>query len=298
MTITGKDHQQLDDLQVVPYELSSGSTARWVAGLLALLVVLVTTALWLSTRTWRYSQNGLRLLKGETQMVEMDDVQSLKLLSDQLTQVRKQNANLREQIVVLADKIEGVQGDARGARKQVQRIDDQDRERIKQLTAVNTVVKEQLVAKASAEDLKTVSSDLASVRDAIKTTDNELQMSRGEMSTLIARNHDQIEILREMGERDYFEFTIGGKNASEKMGDVTIALRGADPKKNEYNLELFVDDRRTEKRNRTINEPILFYREGERQPVEIVINQVTKNEVSGYLSVPKENQHLTIAGTN
>jgi hypothetical protein len=71
------------------------------------------------------------------------------------------------------------------------------------------------------------------------------------------------------------------------VGDVTIELKGTDPKKNQCNLAIVVDDRRTEKRARTINEPIFFYVHGSRRPMEIVINQVEKNKVAGYLSVPK-----------
>ena len=80
------------------------------------------------------------------------------------------------------------------------------------------------------------------------------------------------------------------------MGDVSIELRGTDPKKNQCNLALVVDDKRTEKRNRTIDEPIFFYAHGDKRPMEIVINQVEKNKVVGYLSnLPKTVQQVTTA---
>ncbi len=300
MTFSERAQQRSVESEAVPGEQqpASGGTARWVAMVLALLMILVTTALWLSSKSLRYSQNGLRLLQHETQTAKTDHNQLLEALAVRLAQVQTQNENLRREVSVLTSKLEATQDDTQVARKQLQRVRAQELEQDKQLAAVDTVVKEQLAAKASAEDLQTVNSAIASVRDEIKTTRSDLQMSRSEMGTLIARNHDEIEILRGMGERDYFEFTIKGKNASEKMGDITITLRGTDPKKNECNLELFVDDRRTEKRNRAINEPIFFYREQERRPVEIVVNQITRNEVVGYLSVPKEKQQPTIAGAN
>lgn len=82
------------------------------------------------------------------------------------------------------------------------------------------------------------------------------------------------------------------------MGDVTVELKGTDPKKNQCNLAIVVDDKRTEKRNRSINEPIFFYAHGSRRPMEIVINQVEKNKISGYLSVPKAVQQSASSNGN
>jgi hypothetical protein len=50
---------------------------------------------------------------------------------------------------------------------------------------------------------------------------------------------------------------------------------------------VLADDKRVEKRDRTVNEPVQLYVSGYRQPVEIVVNQVNKDEVVGYVSVPK-----------
>ena len=121
-------------------------------------------------------------------------------------------------------------------------------------------------------------------------------MARSEMGTLIAKNHDDVETLRRLGERDYIEFTIAEKNKPQKVGDVTVELRSADPKKKQCNLAIVVDDKRTEKRDRTVNEPIFFYAHGSHQPMEVVINQVDKGKVVGYLSVPKTMQQTASAG--
>ncbi len=288
------------DQPVVPFQptsSSTASTARWVAVLLALLVVLVTSALWLSDKALRLSENGLGLLSGEARAAAVSDARAFQLLTDQLAQMREEDASLRGELGTLTAAMKATQNDAHAAQKQVLRVRDQNLEQMKELTAADTAVREQLATKADADDLRTVSSDVTSVRDAIKTANDDFHMSRSEMGTLIARNHDDIEVLRQLGGRDYFEFTLKGKNASEKMGDITIALHGTNPKRNECNLELSVDDRTTEKRNRAINEPIFFYRGREQQPLEIVINEVATNEVIGYLSVPRDKQSFTaVAG--
>jgi hypothetical protein len=111
-------------------------------------------------------------------------------------------------------------------------------------------------------------------------------MARSEMGTLIARNHDDIETLRKLGERDYLEFTAGRKNPV-KVGGVSLTLTKTNVKAHRFNLALQADDVRVEKKDRTVNEPIFFYVSGSKRPYELVVNEVKPNQVKGYLSTPK-----------
>jgi len=121
-------------------------------------------------------------------------------------------------------------------------------------------------------------------------------MARGEFGTLIAKNHDEIDELRRMGERDYFEFTLTGKGNRSKVGNLQVELRGTNPKKSQFTVALYVDDMRLEKKNRSADEPIYFYTRGTRAPLEMVINSVDKDKVAGYLSAPKASGTTTSAG--
>jgi hypothetical protein len=112
-------------------------------------------------------------------------------------------------------------------------------------------------------------------------------MARSEMGTLIARNHDEIDQLRRMGTRDYFEFTVTRKAGAQKVGAVQVELKNANPKKNQFTINVLADDKSFEKKNRSVNEPIFFYTGGSHAALELVINKVTKSTASGYLSVPK-----------
>jgi hypothetical protein len=58
-------------------------------------------------------------------------------------------------------------------------------------------------------------------------------------------------------------------------------------KHNQYTVNLYVDDKRFEKKNRAVNEPVFFITNGSRDKLELVINQVANNKIVGYLSVPK-----------
>jgi hypothetical protein len=93
--------------------------------------------------------------------------------------------------------------------------------------------------------------------------------------------------LRELGERNYFEFDLGKANLPQKVGDIRLVLKKSDPKHNRYTLQVMADDKTVEKRDKTINEPVQLYVSGSHQSYEIVVNEVKKNEVIGYLSTPR-----------
>src|SRR5205809_7270257 len=125
------------------------------------------------------------------------------------------------------------------------------------------------------------------VRTDLDTTREDLKMAKSEMGTLIARNHDEIDQLRRLGERDYTEFTIAGRNRPQKVANVTVELKGVNEKRNQFNLAMVVEDKRFEKKNRAANEPLFFYTTGTHIPEEIVINKIGKDTISGYVSVSK-----------
>jgi hypothetical protein len=108
----------------------------------------------------------------------------------------------------------------------------------------------------------------------------------GVMSGLIATNSKDLEALRALGDRNYFEFDLS-KNGPQKVGDVTLTLKKSDAKRNRFTVDVLADDRHVEKRDKTINEPVQLYVGGNTQPYEVVVNQVKKDQVSGYLSTPR-----------
>jgi hypothetical protein len=93
--------------------------------------------------------------------------------------------------------------------------------------------------------------------------------------------------LRALGERNYTEFTITKGKTATKVGNLSVRLKKADPKHNRYTLEVVADDKMVEKKDRTINEPVQIYVGASHQPDEIVVNQVKKDQIAGYISTPK-----------
>jgi chromosome segregation ATPase len=228
-----------------------------------------------------------------TEQAVQQDVTSLK---DRVAQDEKTNTDLQGDLKVVTTKLKITQGQLRKAREEAAKAVDETSQK---LTALDSSVHTELATKAATDDLKNVDTKVGGVRTDLDTTREDLKMARSEMGTLIARNHDEIDQLRRMGERDYVEFTIAGKNKPQKIGNVTVELKGVNDKRNQYSLAMTVEDKRFEKKNRAMNEPIFFYISGTKLPEEIVINKVGKNTVSGYVSIPKANaQPQTTSSTS
>jgi len=139
-------------------------------------------------------------------------------------------------------------------------------------------------------DVSGVKGGVASAQSKLQQTGSDLKRVNGDMgvmSGLIATNPKELAELRELGERDYREFDLKRNDGMQKLGTIQVALDKADPERNRFTLEVLADDKRVEKRDRTINEPVQFHIAGNRQPYEIVVNEVKKDEVVGYLAVPK-----------
>jgi chromosome segregation ATPase len=209
---------------------------------------------------------------------------SLDTIDNRLAQTEDINAKVQGELNVVTDRLKLTQGELARARKQARDIKEQYD---KQIAEMEDAIESELSTKASAEDLKNLSGDVGNVRNDLDATKQNFQMARGELGTLIARNHEEIEVLRRMGQRDYHEFNLTRKGQREKLGNVTVELRGTNQKRNQFTVALYVDDMRLEKKNRSVNEPIYFYTAGSRAPLELVVNKVEKNRITGYVSVPK-----------
>jgi len=153
-------------------------------------------------------------------------------------------------------------------------------------------------ANAANAKIADVSTDVGGVKTQVTATQEELQKTiadlksaRGDLgvqSGLIATNASELQALRRLGERNYFEFKLGKTKAPQRVGDITLLLKNTDPKRNKYTVSVMADDKLTEKKDKNINEPVQFYTSKAKQPYELVVNSVQKNLIAGYLSTPKE----------
>ncbi len=146
-------------------------------------------------------------------------------------------------------------------------------------------------------DVSTVKTDVGGVKTDVASTQADLaatksQLTRvmgdaGVMSGLIATNHDELEELKHKGDRTYYEFTIAKGQAPQNVGTIKLQLKKVDLKKSKYTLMVSSDDKQIEKKDKNLDEPVQFYSGKQPMLFELVVNNITKGAVTGYLSTPK-----------
>jgi hypothetical protein len=270
-----------------PLNHTTSGTPRWVG--LAVAVLGGVSLLGLGVG-W----SALNHANSVEQSTQASVKQANDVLSQRLAKEDEINQALQSDVKVVTDKLNLTQGQLIAARKQNKTATAAVDQKVNGLA---TSVKAELATKANAEDLNKLNGDVTGVKGDLDATKNSIQMARSEMGTLIARNHDEIDQLRRMGQRDYFEFTVTRKGGSQKVGSIQVQLKDTNTKKNQFTMNVLADDKSFEKKNRSVNEPIFFYTGGTRAALELVVNKVSKTTASGYLSIPKTPE-TTAASTN
>jgi hypothetical protein len=214
-------------------------------------------------------------------------------LATELDKTNSRVADLKGQLDVTSQKLGLTQDElarARGlaqlARKDQQQSDSQLRQQIGAVQA-DTATKFGEVAtqiNGTQTDLNSTKADLEATKGKLQSTVGDL----GVQSGLIARNHEEVEELKRLGERDIFEFTLNRSSKSpEHLGPIQVQLRKIDTKHYRFTLNVVADDKTIEKKDKTVGEPVQFYVHGARAPYEIVVFDLTKDSAKGYLSTPK-----------
>jgi chromosome segregation ATPase len=139
-------------------------------------------------------------------------------------------------------------------------------------------------------EVTNVKTEVASTKSELEKTIADLKSVRGDLgvqSGLIATNAQELAALRTLGERNYFEFNLAKTKQPQRIGDISVVLKKTDPKRSKYSIEVLADDKKVEKKDKTANEPVQFYMAKARLPYEIVVNEVQKDRITGYLATPK-----------
>jgi len=211
-------------------------------------------------------------------------------LASRLSAIESANAQqfdaLKDELDSAAKRLGATGGELKRSRAMVAQLQKDEQARSDQLQQQLALKADQQQVGALGQDVSAQRTDLDNTKKSLDSVRSDLGMARSEMGTLIARNHDDIETLRRLGERDYYEFTAT-KKAMARVAGVGLTLTKTNVKRHQFNLAMVVDDVRVEKKDRTINEPIFFYVSGSKRPFELVINDVSQNSVKGYVSTPK-----------
>ena len=228
-----------------------------------------------------------------TQQVELTDAkqQNVKLAAE----LRETNARLQVATDELGKSLGLTQKQMDARAQEIIRREAAEEANSKRLETAQQQTAQQVTAVSSeVSNVKTdvggVKTDVAKTQSDLANAINQLTSMKGDLSghsSLIARNHDELETLKHKGDRTYYEFTLP-KGQKKPVGTVSLELKKSDAKKSKYTLVVYSDDKSYEKKDRSLNEPLQFYSGKEPQLFEIVVNSVSaKNTVTGYLSVPK-----------
>lgn len=259
---------------------------------IALIVANVALFVWLD------SLKRETALMRETLLAEVAKVRETHTLSSASSRARLDE--LRAELEAARAQAASVAGQAKkDALRHADEIARQlKEEQLRQQAQVSSQLNEvKEVASAANTKIADVASDVGSVRNEVASTKSELEKTiaelksvRGDLgvqSGLIATNAKELAALRALGDRNYYEFNLTKTKTHQKIGNIMVKLNKTDTKKNKYTIELIADDKKVEKKDKNVNEPVQFYVAGARQPYELVVNEVRKDQIIGYLATPK-----------
>jgi septal ring factor EnvC (AmiA/AmiB activator) len=212
-----------------------------------------------------------------------------------LEQANSRIADLKGQVDVTSQKVGMTQAELAEARSRAETIRKQQLASDQKLSEQISAAQKESEAKigAVATDVTGAKKDIEATRTDLEATKSKLDRATGDMgvmSGLIARNHDDLEELKRRGDRNYYEFTVQKAKTPQRVGPVQIAVNKTDPKKAKYTMTVLADDKSIEKKDKTSGEPVQFYVKGSARlaPYEIVVFDVGKNQITGYLATPKD----------
>ena len=278
---------------------SSGSHSLMVPILLGAVIALVAATVYLF-----YQLDTVKTDLAKTREAILNEISSLRETSSVSAQTAKRRIQaVQDELETARRQATMAVGQAKeDAQKRVEevakRLEMEQKKGQAQLGSQISEVKEQTVAAHTqigevSKEVTTVKGDVASAKSEIDKTIADLKRVTGDLgvtSGLVATNGKEISALRALGERNIFEFKLQKTKQPQRVGDISILLKKSDEKKNRFTIDLVADDKRVEKKDKSINEPLQFYTLKARQPYELVVNEVKKDLIVGYLSTPKVQQ--------
>lgn len=284
---------------------ASPSSGPQVPVMLVLVVLLIaaTGYLYYQITQVRTEMAGMRdQLLDEISKIHETSAVSTQTSRRSVEQLKSELAAARSQASQLAGQAkEDAEKHAEDLAANLRKAQQDQAARVTAVSAEVSQVKDQAVAANTrigevSSDVGNVKTDVAATRTELEKTIATLKATQGDLgvqSGLIATNGKELAALRALGERNYTEFKIAKTKAPQKVGDIAVRLEKADPKNNRYSIIVIADDKTVEKKDKTLNEPVQFLLSRATQPYELVVNEVRKDMISGYVAAPKVQQTRT-----
>ncbi len=262
------------------YHYESTGTPRWIAVLFGLVIA------GLAVLAYAHYSTQTRISQDLTKQQEQN-----RILSAQLDQANSRIADLKSQVEITTQRMGLTQSEIAQAKSRAESIRKEQQAADQKFTTQMKESEEKIGAVAS--EVGGAKKDIEATKSDLEATKGKLERSMGDMnvmSGLIAHNRDDLEDLRRRGDRNYYEFTLQKSKKSQRVGPVQISLNKTDAKKSKYTITVIADDKTIEKKDKTSGEPVQFYVKGSARmaPYEIVVFDVGRNQITGYLATPKD----------
>jgi cell division protein FtsB len=266
------------------YRYESTGTPRWIAVLFGVVIAALAVI-------------GVAGYSTQSRMSQdlADQQKQNKVLTAQLEQANSRIADLKSQVEITTQRMGLTQSEIAKAKSRAETIMKEQQAADQKLTSQLTQVQKENEEKigAVATEVGGAKKDIEATKSDLEATKGKLERSLGDMnvmSGLIAHNRDDLEDLRRRGDRNYYEFTLQKSKSAQRVGPVQMSLNKTDPKKAKYTITVVADDKTIEKKDKTSGEPVQFYVKGSARmaPYEIVVFDVGKNQITGYLATPKD----------
>ena len=260
----------------------------------AVIVALVVLAMVNIFMLYDLSTTRTSLEQQLTELKEQSNV-LMRRLETNIQAGDERHNDLRGEVLMTGEKLGVTRRDLRRARQLARALGEEQKQATAQIGQVGqqvSTLRRESTAKLGklTGGVTTNKADILTTRKDLEETKLRLTTAVGDLSkanVLIARNGEELEELRRRGDRNYFEFDLRKQKRPSRVGNISLKLKKTNTKRQRYTLELYADDKKVEKKNKTVNEPVQFYLARSRGLHEIVVNQVHKNRIVGYVSAPK-----------
>ena len=154
-------------------------------------------------------------------------------------------------------------------------------------------IQQMLTQKASASEVGALSRQFAQARADIDFAGAKVERLQAQVGQLQATTKGQIggltgqlAAIRRQSPR-FVQFRLV-RNRPQTVGGVAMVLTRTRPKDGHFDMRLVVGNAHLDRKNATAGEPIVFVPGNPQQTYEVIVNQVGRGEVQGFLGVSRE----------
>jgi hypothetical protein len=140
------------------------------------------------------------------------------------------------------------------------------------------------------KDVGEIGNNEAANHEAWQATTDRLADMAGQVGTQdveILRNQDELNQLLARTQMQAIPFELLRGSNPQPVGPVSLRLESSNPKSQRYTLCVYFQPSCIQLKDRTLHEVVQFLVSRDGTPLEVIATKITKNQILGYLEVPR-----------